>query len=116
MKSYFAVDVGGTQIRVSLFPEKGILPIHQERISTYCKGESAESRIINSIQKLWPEHDEVVAIGIAAPGPLDFKSGIIIAAPNIAGWIDLPLRQIVTERFGVPVVLGNDANLAAYGE
>jgi predicted NBD/HSP70 family sugar kinase len=65
VNNYIAVDVGGTQIRVALFPEKGIVPIRQEKISTQFPGESAENRIINLIAKLWPENDRVLAIGIA---------------------------------------------------
>ena len=116
MNYYIAVDVGGTQIRVSLFPEVGTIPLRQEKTSTHFPGEKAEDRIIKTIEKIWPEKDQVLAIGIAVPGPLDSNTGTIIAAANIPGWIDLPLRQLIKDRFGVPVSLGNDANLAAYGE
>ncbi len=116
MDCFIAVDVGGTQICVALFPEKGIVPLSQEKINTRCPGERPELRIFKLIAKLWPAQDHVVSIGIAAPGPLDPKAGRVIAAPNIPEWIDLPLRQIIADRFGVPVTLGNDANFAAYGE
>lgn len=55
-------------------------------------------------------------IGIAAPGPLDPFEGVIIEAPNVPGWVDLSLCQIIQDSFNVPVALGNDANLAALGE
>jgi glucokinase len=116
VNSYIAIDVGGTQIRVALFPEKGIIPLRQDRIPTRCAGETAENRIMDLIDKIGSDQHEVIAIGIAAPGPLDYKQGVIISAPNIPGWVDLPLRQLINDRFKVPVVLGNDANLAAYGE
>jgi len=113
---YLAVDVGGTQIRVALFPEKGIVPISQKKIKTHKPGEKAEQRIIDLIAQLWPANDHVVSIGIAAPGPLDPKTGVVIAAPNIPEWNNLPLRKLINDRFNVPVTLGNDANFAAYGE
>ena len=116
MNSYIAIDVGGTQIRVALFPEKGIVPLRQERIATQCIGESAENRIMGLIAKIWSDQDKILSIGIAAPGPLDPRTGVIIAAPNIPSWINLPLRNLIQNRFKVPVTLGNDANLAAYGE
>ena len=116
MDCYIAVDVGGTQIRVALFPEKGIVPLRQEKINTHCPDERPEQLILELIAKLWPAQDHVVSIGIAAPGPLDPKAGLIFAAPNIPEWIDFPLRQIIVDRFGVPVTLGNDAKFAAYGE
>jgi len=111
-----AVDVGGTQIRVALFPEKGIVPISQKKIKTRKSGEKPEDRIIDLIAQLWPANDSVVSIGLAAPGPLDPKAGVIIAAPNIPEWSNLPLRQLINDQFNVPVTLGNDANFAAYGE
>ncbi len=60
--------------------------------------------------------DRVCGIGIAAPGPINPQVGIIYSAPNIPGWEQLPLAQILQERFNVPTRLGNDANLAALGE
>ena len=65
---------------------------------------------------MWPEEEEILSIGVAAPGPLDPFTGVVLEAPNIPGWNHLPLRQELEERFDVPVVLGNDANLAALGE
>jgi glucokinase len=59
---------------------------------------------------------DVLAIGIAAPGPLDPQKGIIYKAVNIPGWENLPLRDLIQDHFGVPVALENDANLAALGE
>jgi glucokinase len=73
-------------------------------------------RLIQLIESVWPKDEPVTAIGIASPGPLDPYQGVIIAAPNIAGWADLPLRKTLEDHFNVPVILGNDANLAAYGE
>jgi glucokinase len=116
MAKYIAVDVGGTHIRVAVFGSKGIIPERVTRIATQQPEENALDRLQNQISKFWPENEPVAAIGIAAPGPVDQKQGIIFAAPNIPGWINLPLRSILEERFAVPVALGNDANLAALGE
>jgi glucokinase len=116
MNTYIGVDVGGTQIRVAIFPETGSVPIHQERISTRNTNESELDRLVSLISQLWPTEGKVLAIGVAAPGPLDSKAGVIFSAPNIPAWVDLPLRQVLKDRFCVPVALGNDANLAALGE
>jgi glucokinase len=116
MKHFIAVDVGGTHIRAALYPETGIHPLKQERTTTRHHGEKPEDRIIKLIEKVMPDDGQLTAIGIAAPGPLDPKTGIVITASNIPGWHNFPLRQIISDRFIVPVALGNDANLAAYGE
>jgi glucokinase len=116
MGAYIAVDVGGTQIRAALFPENGMTPIRQKKILTRARSPHPENSINELIAEIWPEQDQVIAVGVAAPGPLDPKAGIIVRAPNIPSWRDFPLRAFIHERFGVPVEMGNDANLAAMGE
>lgn len=116
MKTHIAVDIGGTQIRVAVYPAGENRPIQQKRIPTQARGETPLDRLIGLVAELWPEEDHVCGIGIAAPGPIDPQLGIIYSAPNIPGWENLPLREILHERFGVEVRLGNDANLAALGE
>ncbi|MDD5370646.1 MAG: ROK family protein [Anaerolineaceae bacterium] len=116
MSKYIAVDVGGTHIRVAVYSAHGITSDQTTRIATQQPEETALERLQNQISEIWPVNEHVAAIGIAAPGPVDQKHGIIFEAPNIPGWVNLPLRSILEERFGVPVSLGNDANLAALGE
>jgi glucokinase len=58
---------------------------------------------------------EIVGVGVGAPGPLDTKRGIVLLTPNL-GWVDLPLRQIIRDRLGLPAALDNDANCAVLGE
>jgi glucokinase len=58
----------------------------------------------------------VNGIGICAPGPLDPHTGILFRAANVPSWINYPLQQNVETAFRVPVVIGNDANMAAMGE
>jgi glucokinase len=116
MDVFFAIDIGGTQLRAGLYPAETTNPVAMKKISTRGK-ESAVDRLIGLISDLWPGEGYMVrGIGAAAPGPLDSKTGVIYNAPNIPGWKNLPLRQILEDRFQVPVALGNDANLAALGE
>ena len=60
--------------------------------------------------------EQVLGVGVGSPGPLDLKAGIVIASPNIAGMVNVPLRDMVSDLLGLPVALENDANAAAYGE
>lgn len=115
MDTYISVDIGGTNIRVALYPQEGNSSLKQKKIRTKGKG-SPEDRTVHLIADLWPENDRVVGIGVAAPGPLDAKTGVIYSAPNIPVWKNLPLRDIIQDRFNVPVSIGNDANMAALGE
>ena len=63
-----------------------------------------------------PHRAPVSGIAIAAPGPLDPRTGVIFNPPNMPGWDRVPLKQLFEQRFGIPVRVANDANLAAVGE
>lgn len=118
MLKIIAVDFGGTNIRVAYFPSPQPPPTTQSKTATIASEgpDSVISRLIQAIETQIPEDSADLRIGIAAPGPLDPRTGVIINSPNLAGWIDIPIRDRLSEHFGVPVFLGNDANLAALGE
>jgi glucokinase len=116
MDTYIAVDIGGTQLRAAVFPEGESKPTVTKRIPTKGKDQSTVDRLLDLIASAWPSEGTVKGIGLAAPGPLNHRLGIIYRAPNIPGWENLPLAKIVRDRFSVPAVLGNDANMAALGE
>jgi len=59
---------------------------------------------------------EVGAIGIGVPGPLDAQTGIVRHPPKFKGWKDVPLGDIVHERYKLPVWIENDANVGALAE
>jgi glucokinase len=115
VRNFIVADVGGTHIRTACFPIQSQKPTVIKRINT--KGpNSPHMRLINLIAEIAPKNEEIAAITVAAPGPLDPFEGIIYEAPNIPSWTNLPLKKLIQERFNVPVAIGNDANLAALGE
>jgi glucokinase len=116
MKRYIVVDVGGTNIRVAIYSPDSLEPVNIRKIPTQGDGLPPVERLMNLIAELWPQGDEVHSINIAVPGPVNPYSGIIAYAPNIKGWEDFPLRQILQKRFPVAINLANDANVAALGE
>lgn len=116
MGLHIAVDIGGTQLRAALYDRETNIPKQIARLPTQGDQEAPLERLLRLIGSIWPRNERVAAIGLAAPGPIDPYSGILFAAPNIPGWENLSLRQHVSERFQVPVMVGNDANLAAVGE
>ena len=116
MNTYFAVDIGGTQLRAALYAAGETKPLAQKRIPTRGKDQTAVERLIDLLKSLWPEDHRVKAIALAAPGPTNPRTGVIYSAPNIAGWTNLPIAKIIQDEFKVPVALGNDANMAALGE
>ncbi len=116
MDMNIAVDIGGTQIRVAVYPKGSHRPIVQKRIPTRAKDQTPLERLIGLLKELWPKEGHVCAIGAAAPGWINPQLGVMYVAPNIPGWENLPLGNILREEFDVPIKLGNDANMAALGE
>ncbi len=115
VKNYIVADVGGTHLRTACFPADSQKPSVVKRINT--KGpDSPHDRLINLLADTFPQDGEVAAITIAAPGPTDPFEGVVLEAPNIPSWKNLPLKKILQDKFNVPVAIGNDANLAALGE
>lgn len=117
-KQIIAVDLGGTQIRTARYDRKLNLLQRENTLTLADEGlRPTLARIQDYIHKVMPaSKDDVLAIGISSPGPLNPNSGVIIAPPNLHGWRDVPLAEIVQAEFGLPVYIGNDANVAALAE
>lgn len=115
MNYSIAVDIGGTQMRAACYSEESQSPHQIQRIATQ-GGKTPLERLLELLHTVWPADGPVTGIGLAAPGPVDPYEGVILKAPNIRGWENLPLRQILQDEFHVPAAVGNDANLAALGE
>lgn len=121
MSQYIAVDVGGTQLRAASFSPGSIHPNLVMRSNTKIvdlksSEETTLDRLIALIERIWPENEEVLALSVAVPGPVNPFTGILLNAPNIPEWTNLPLRRILNDHFQTPVTLGNDANMAALCE
>ncbi len=116
MSTFVAVDIGGTHIRVAAYEPDNISPLTHKRTRSYGKEPGTFDRLVEVIEAAWPTDRTVTAIGMASPGPLDPKSGVVLDTPNIPEWHDFPLTEKLSQHFGVPAYLDNDANLAALGE
>ncbi|WP_045517093.1 ROK family transcriptional regulator [Neobacillus niacini] len=62
------------------------------------------------------DYEKIVGIGISCPGPLDLEAGIVMKPPNLVGWENIYLRDLVRDRYNLPTFLEKDANAAALGE
>ncbi len=112
------VDLGGTQIRAARLDHH--LDILERRKTLTLAEEGLEptlARIKNLIREVLPDDGTPIAgIGISAPGPLNPITGVVVAPPNLHGWHNVPLGDILHGEFGVPAYVGNDANVAALAE
>lgn len=119
-KFVVGVDLGGTKISAALSNLNGEV-ISQTTVPTNAnEGEiPVLNRIIESVEKVIKDgsvnYQDVKAIGIGSPGPLDAEKGIIIYTPNLP-FKNFNLVDPLKNKFGIPVFLDNDANVAAIGE
>jgi glucokinase len=74
------------------------------------------STINRSITQAKLKNTELMGIGIATAGILDTRRGIVTASPNLPGWHNVPLRDVIAARSGLTTYLINDASAAALGE
>ncbi len=111
-----SIDIGGTQLRAALYQKDQIQPLAQKKVQTKASEPNAFGRLINLLEDIWPKDGSVEAIGLSSPGPVDPHAGVIMVTPNIKEWRDFPITAKLTEHFGVPAFLDNDANLAGLAE
>ena len=108
------IDVGGTKIAGGVVDESGNILAKARRVSPATDREAIERNIEDLVSALREDHD-VVAVGIGAAGFVDSARSVVMFAPNLA-WRDEPLRESLEKRIGLPVIVENDANAAAWGE
>jgi len=116
MVALITVDIGGTSMRAAAYLSNSIEYLSHNKISTQNPKIAVFDNLVGLIRSVWPINVEVAAISVACAAPLDPKTGFLFDAPNIPGWKNFPLGEKLREVFNIPVILGNDANLAAVGE
>ncbi len=116
MSAIISVDVGGTQLRAALYASDRFEPLAARRIKTNADEPNAFGRLTELIESVFPKDGKVDAIGVSSPGPVDPRAGVVMVTPNIKEWRDFPITANLTEYFGIPAYLENDANLACLAE
>ncbi|WP_406000036.1 ROK family protein [Streptomyces sp. NBC_00829] len=121
MRHVIALDVGGTGMKAALVAADGTL-LHEARRAT--ARERGPDAVVESIIDFADElraYGEALlgvsagAAGVAVPGIVDAERGIAVYAANL-GWRDVPLRDLIAERLGVPVALGHDVRAGGLAE
>jgi glucokinase len=114
-----AVDLGGTHIRAALVSESGALH-HRAAMPTEAERgpQAVIDRIGNLVQKVAADAgtDDDVPVGVASPGPLNPRTGVVHYTPNLPGWRDVPFVDMLSRIISRRVALANDGNCAALGE
>ncbi|GGZ54017.1 glucokinase [Streptomyces inusitatus] len=107
------VDIGGTKIAAGVVDEEGAI-LETHTVPTPATPSGIVDAIRAAVAGAGEGHD-IEAVGIGAAGYVDDKRATVIFAPNI-DWRHEPLKDKVEQRTGLPVVVENDANAAAWGE
>src|SRR6266568_4237500 len=114
------VDLGGTHIRTAVLQG----PKLHSRVSLLTGENPTPERILPRVygaiqQALDEAHitlDQIAGMGVATPGPLDNRTGVIYSPPNLPGWDNIPLRDLIQQHFNKPIFIENDAHTAGLGE
>lgn len=120
MAKRIGIDVGGTNVKIALVDEGKI--IYSNSVPTYAKMgyEYTVNNIKQAIKDLMKETNteakDIQGIGFDFPGQVDCKTGVVKLAPNIPGWVNVPIAQMIEEEFNIPTRIDNDVRCAALGE
>ncbi len=118
---YLGIDLGGTNIKAGVVDDAG-RPASSVSLETRAaRGPEVGLATLDRAGRLavagsglsW---DDVASVGLGTPGTMDIQAGLLLEPPNLPGWDNLPIRDLLADRLGKPTILQNDANAAAYGE
>src|SRR3954452_9335337 len=118
---YLGIDLGGTNIKSGVVDDLG-QPLSSVSLETLAERgpevginnlAEAGRRAVAVSGLAW---GEIKGVGLGSPGTMDLSRGMLLEPPNLPGWNQLPIRDLLAEKLERPTILQNDANAAAYGE
>ena len=119
-KYYFGIDIGGTFIKGAIVGGDGKILV-SDKVPTE-KEKGGEGVLLNIkalaealVEKASMKKSDISAMGVGMPGIIDADGGTVILAENL-GWRGFPIKRLLEELIGLPVSIGNDANVAALAE
>lgn len=117
-----AVDLGGTQIRAAhISPDRSVQGRRAEPTRDEDGADAVVERIVDVVAEVRAEAaadglPAPIGIGFSSPGPVDPHRGIVLRPPNLRGWVNVPIVEILTERLELPTLLERDTNVAVMAE
>ncbi len=120
---YLGLDIGGTKCAVLLGQaDLGIRIMDKIRFETRTDlgFRYAWDHLCQSMEDILSRHQlsfhDIEAVGVSCGGPLDSRRGLVLSPPNLPGWDEIPLARMITDKYGVPAYIQNDANACALVE
>ena len=108
------IDLGGTNMRAGLVTNNKLKTVESAKVPKTTQWKEVFDQLVSVIEKVFRK--EVNGIGIGVPGIVDNKTGMVFDIQNIPSWKKVPVAQLLSDHFGVPVYVNNDANCFAAGE
>lgn len=118
---YLGIDLGGTNIKSGVVDDTG-RPLSSVSIETQAdRGPELGVENLAKAGRLAVEAsglrwDQIKGVGLGSPGTMDLSKGMLLQPPNLPGWDDLPIQDLLAAKLDKQTILQNDANAAAYGE
>jgi glucokinase len=109
------VDVGGTKVAAGVVDEGGHILAQTRRDTAARNAAATHDAIVDAVKELLAQH-EVEAVGLAAAGLVDETRSTMLFSANVPAWRGQALRDDLGGALGIPVIVENDANAAAWGE
>lgn len=110
-----AVDLSGTNFRAARLNLRGEIEARAALPAAGIHGDDVITAIHELVQEITPPKGDLLGIGVATPGLVDPNNGIIRRAVNL-GWVNIPLRDLLEERYHRPAHIANDSHMAALAE
>lgn len=115
------VDVGGTKIAYGLYnAHYELCGKLIEKTNTTLQPDDMMDQMSSHIRKLLDSCSlslkDVAGVGAAFPSHIIFDQGLVVTTSNLATWDNVPVRDVLSKKLGVPVLIDNDANVAALAE
>lgn len=120
-KPVLAIDLGGTKIVAAVISSQGKIISQAYCLSLAERGpEAVIERVLSTARQALEQSNfqasEIEGVAMAAAGAVDMKRGLVTASPNLPGWHNIPIQDILVKRLGAKTYLINDASAAALGE
>lgn len=114
LDSLIGVDLGGTNVRAGLVREGQLRDSRSKRINAQGSMWEVFEEIAGVIDSV--TSPEVQGIGVGVPSVVNLEKGIVYDTLNIPSWTEVPIRDMLVERYHVPIYVNNDANCFVLGE
>ena len=108
------IDLGGTSIKIGKIEENNLIKSDIKDLDAKASKEEVINQITQMIDSYYDS--EVEGIGIGVPAIVDTKTGTVYEVVNIPSWDEVPLKNILEDKYKIPVLVNNDANCFALGE